>query len=115
MAANPVVPRATLQIDIQKKQAGETIAVCHGRISSETVPVLQEEVRRLIPESSRIVLDVGDVSYLDSSGLGALMTLYASARKSGSDLKLAHLTPRIVDLLRITRMEAVFEDYGPHL
>lgn len=115
MAANPVAPLPSLRIEIQKKQAGQTIAVCHGRLDADSVALLQEEVRRLIPESARIVLDLGDVSYMDSSGLGTLVTLYASARRSGSDLKLAHLTPRVVDLLRITHMASIFEDYGPNL
>ena len=115
MAANPVAPLSPLRIEIQKKQAGQTIAVCHGRIDADSVSLLQEEVRRLIPESTCIVLDLGDVSYMDSSGLGTLVTLYASARRSGSELKLAHLTPRITDLLRITHLSSIFEDYGPNL
>jgi anti-sigma B factor antagonist len=111
MAANPVAPITPLHIEIQKTEE-VTTAICHGRIVSDTASVLQEAVRRLLPESKRIMLDLGDVTYIDSSGLGALVGLYASARRNGGELKLANLTPRIVDLMRITHLAAVFEPYG---
>ena len=111
MAANPVAPITPLHIEIRQTEEA-TIAICHGRIVADTVPILQEEVRRVLPESKRIMLDLGDVTYLDSAGLGALVGLYASARRNGGQLKLANLTPRIEDLMRITHLAAVFEPYG---
>ncbi len=114
MAANPVTPLPQLHVETHTTEE-ETVVVCHGRINSDTVPVLQEEARKAIPGSKRVVLDLGDVTYLDSAGLGALIGLYASAKRNGATLSLANLTPRIIDLLRITHLASVFDDYGQFL
>ncbi len=66
-------------------------------------------VKELLNKSRQIVLDLGGVTYMDSSGLGALVGLYASARNVGADIKLANLSPRLKDMLRITKLFTVFE------
>jgi anti-anti-sigma factor len=66
-------------------------------------------VRPLIPQGGRIVIDLADVNYLDSSGLGALVGLKASAVKQGlCILEFANMTPRVLELLRITRLTQMF-------
>ncbi len=114
MAANPVAPLSNLHIDSQRTTE-HVILICHGRITGDTVDILQDEVRKALPDTKRVVLDLGDVSYLDSSGLGALVGLYATARRKGTELKLAHLSERIIDLLRITHLASIFDDYGQFL
>lgn len=86
-----------------------TTVICHGRLVSDTASDLKAAVRPLIPLGGSIVIDMGDVSYLDSSGLGALVGLKASAIRQGlCILELANMTSRVLELLRITRLTQMF-------
>jgi anti-sigma B factor antagonist len=70
---------------------------------------LRVHVKDLLDKSRRIVLDLGNVTRIDSSGLGTLVALYVSARKVGGDVKLANLGNHIKEALRITRLVTVFD------
>jgi anti-sigma B factor antagonist len=70
---------------------------------------LRVRVKDLLDKSRQIVLDLGNVTRIDSSGLGTLVALYASARKVGGDIKLANLGNHIKEALRITRLVTVFD------
>ena len=70
---------------------------------------LRVHVKDLLGKSRQIVLDLGNVTRIDSSGLGTLVALYASARKVGGDIKLAKLGNHIKEALRITRLVTVFD------
>ena len=81
------------------------VVKCHGRLVTSTSGELKAIVRPLFPEGGRIVLDLGDVSYMDSAGLGALVALKVSAVNQGMCiLEVANMTPRVLDLLRITNL-----------
>ena len=109
MAANPVSPSRGLQLSTEKK--GEaTMVYGSGRITSETSDMLRSTIRGLIPEAKRIVLDLTDVNYIDSSGIGALVSVYLAASKAQCDLELANPQPRIRDLFELSRLTAVFEN-----
>ena len=69
---------------------------------------LRVHVKHLLEKSRQIVLDLGNVTRIDSSGLGTLVALYVSARKVGADIKLANLGNHIKEALRITRLVTVF-------
>jgi anti-sigma B factor antagonist len=77
MAANPI-PISELTLETLRTPE-ETIVHCTGKITSSTTALLQSTVRALIPETESVVLDLTDVSYMDSSGLGAIVGLYFSA------------------------------------
>jgi len=66
-------------------------------------------VKTSLNKSHQIVLDLRDVTHIDSGGLGALVGLYASARKVGGDIKLANLGRHAHELLQITKLVTVFE------
>jgi anti-anti-sigma factor len=86
-----------------------TTIKCHGRLVSETADEFKGVVRPLIPLGGRIVLDFSDVNFLDSSGLGALVGLKATAIRQGlCRLELVNATPRILELLRITSLTNMF-------
>lgn len=86
-----------------------TTVKCHGRVLGETSSKLKDMVRPLIESGGRIILDLGDVSSLDSSGLGALVGLKASALNKGlCILEFRNMTPRVMDLLRITKLTQLF-------
>lgn len=106
-------PGSGFQFDIEKSKNEHGVTVttlkCHGRLVSDTAGQLKEVVKPMIPQGGRIVIDLGDVAYLDSSGLGALVGLKVSAVKEGyCRLELANMSPRIMELLRITNLAQMF-------
>jgi anti-sigma B factor antagonist len=107
MAANPVVPSSELHLDTERTET-ETIIRCSGRIISSTSDVLREAVRSAIPQNRTIVLDLSSVNYMDSSGLGALVGAWTSARRAGRELKLISLSQRVKELLHLTALDKVF-------
>ncbi len=109
----PATPEAVFHYEIQKS-ADETIGpittiLCHGRIVSETASQVKELVKPLIPLGGHIVLDLTDVNYVDSSGLGTLVGLKVSALKEGyCRLELVNLSSRVKELLRLSNLTNLF-------
>jgi len=94
-----------------KDEQGDQVTTvkCHGRLIAETAGKMKDAVKPLIPLGGRIVVDLSDVNYLDSAGLGALVGLKASAINQGyCILEFANMTPRILELLRITHLMQLF-------
>jgi anti-sigma B factor antagonist len=113
MAANPI-PLPELNLETVKTPE-ETVVHCSGRITSTTSGTLQGAVRALIPEAKPIVLDLTDVSYMDSSGLGALVSVYLSAKRQRCPLRLVNVGPRLQQLFRLTNLASVFEGHDEFL
>jgi anti-sigma B factor antagonist len=91
-----------------------TTVKCHGRVVSGTSSELKNTVRPLIDSGGRIIIDLGDVGYLDSSGLGTLVGLKASAINKGlCKLEFRNMTPRVLELLRITKLTQIFFSDDP--
>jgi len=91
---------------------GVLIVDCNGRIVfGEESANLRDTVKKLINENKNIVLNLSGVSYIDSGGLGTLVALYTSAQTNGGKIKLASLTPRVGDLLQVTKLVTIFEVY----
>ncbi len=89
---------------------GVIVVYCGGKIVlGEESTSLRLLVKDLLNKSNQIVLDLGDISTIDSSGLGALVALFTSARHIGGEIKLANLGPRLKELLQITKLFTVFE------
>ena len=109
MAANPI-PIPELQLETVRTPE-ETLVRCSGRITSTSSGILQTAVRSLIPETKRIVVDLTDVTHMDSSGLGAVVGIYLSARRQQRELKLINLNQRLKELFRITNLAKVFEGH----
>jgi len=109
MATNPVSPMRELQLSTEKK-TDETVVRPSGRITSATADLLQSTVRGLIPDAKRIVLDMTAVNFVDSSGIGALVSVYLAASRAKCELNLTNLQPRIRDLFELSRLTAVFEN-----
>lgn len=95
-----------------RKVGGVNIVDCSGRVVfGDEATALRDLVKRLLTESTQIVLNLGEVNYIDSGGLGMLVGLYTSARNAGGNVKLAALTKRVDDLLQVTKLLTVFEVY----
>ena len=82
-----------------------------GRIKlGEGSAVLRDTVKDLLGKGQRnILLNLGDISYIDSSGIGELVSAFTSVRNQGGELKLLHLTKKVHDLLQITKLYTVFD------
>jgi anti-sigma B factor antagonist len=90
---------------------GVAVVWLDGRIvlGEETV-ALREKVKGLLGEGKKkLVLDLKKVTFIDSSGLGALVAAHASAKSSGATLRLCNLGSRTHELLQITRLVTIFE------
>ena len=74
--------------------------------------VLRDKVRSLMHQGQRhVLIDLAHVSYMDSAGLGQLVSSYVTSKNAGGSLKLVHLTKRLKDLLTITKLVTVFDTY----
>lgn len=89
---------------------GVLIVECSGRlVLGEESANLRHLVRDVLTECKQVVLDLGKISYIDSSGLGVLVGLHTTAQKIGGGIKLANLNPRLKDMLQITKVFTVFD------
>ena len=86
-----------------------TTVRCHGRLINQTANEAKDVVKPLIPEGGVIVIDLKDVTFLDSLGLGTLVGLKVSAINEGyCTLKLENVAPRIQELLKLTNLTKLF-------
>jgi len=91
---------------------GIAVLDCAGRIVfGDESSLLRDVAKKLINENKRIVLNLSGVNYIDSGGLGTLVSLFTTAQKAGGSIKLANLTERVGDLLQVTKLLTVFEVY----
>jgi anti-sigma B factor antagonist len=90
---------------------GITIVDLSGRITlGEGSAVLRDAIRDLVSKGyKQILLNLGDVTYIDSSGIGELVSAYTTVRNQGGELKLLNLTKRVHDLLQITKLYTIFD------
>lgn len=95
-----------------ERQVGKvTIIDLNGRITlGEESAVLRNLVRDAVTRGHKnILLNLADVSYIDSAGIGQLVSCFTSLRNQGGELKLMHLTKRVSDVLQITKLYTVFD------
>ncbi len=90
---------------------GVTILDLSGRITlGEGSVTLRDTIRDLVAKGDKnILLNLGDVSYIDSSGIGELVSAFTSVKNAGGELKLLNLTKKVHDLLQITKLYTVFD------
>jgi len=101
-----------VSIQLTIRQVGDVNVIdVAGRITlGEGASTLRESLRDLVTKGNkRILLNLGDVSYIDSSGIGELVSGFTSVANQGGTLKLLGLTKRVKDLLQITKLYTVFE------
>jgi anti-sigma B factor antagonist len=102
---------ALLTLTVDRK--GDTaILRCTGRLVSGANDVLNTQVKQLIPDSKRIVLDLKDCTHMDSMGLGTIVRLYVSAKSAGCVLELANIGKPIRNLLGVTHLISVLAVVG---
>ena len=96
---------STRQVD------GVDIVDCNGRITlGEGSVILRDTVKDLLAKGhKKILLNLGEVNYIDSSGIGELVSAYTTTKNQGGELKLLNLTKKVHDLLQITKLYTVFD------
>ncbi len=94
-----------------RQMDGVTIVDLSGRITlGEGSVILRDTIRDLVGKGNKkILLNLGDVTYIDSSGIGELVSAFTTVRNQGGELKLLNLTKKVHDLLQITKLYTVFD------
>jgi anti-sigma B factor antagonist len=100
-----------MQLRMSTRQVDGVLVVdCSGRlVFGEESASLRDTVKKVLAESPKVVLNLREVNYIDSGGLGTLVSLYTTARNAGGAVKLARLSQRVGDLLQVTKLLTIFE------
>lgn len=107
--ANISVPGLELRTSTQ----GDVVVVaCSGRLVSENALHLKNHVKGMIPREKRIVLELIEITRIDSAGLGTLVALYISAKNANCELHLVNLSKPVRDLLGLSNLLSIFEACG---
>jgi anti-anti-sigma factor len=103
-----------MQLSLQSQTRGDVVIIrCKGRIvSGDEARHLQQEIERLTPLTKNVVLQLAEVNYLDSGGLGSLVRIYGVLRAARGDLKLAELSPFVVQVLEATNLLKVLKPFA---
>jgi anti-sigma B factor antagonist len=103
-----------MPLEVSVRPTGQASVIdLRGKITlGEAATSLRETVKSLLAQGVRhIVINLADVSYVDSAGLGELIGIYTTIKNAGGSVKLLHLQKKIKDLLQITRLYTVFDVY----
>ncbi|MBV8050163.1 MAG: STAS domain-containing protein [Acidobacteriaceae bacterium] len=101
-----------MDLKIHLRDVGDvTIIDLSGRITlGEETDAVRKTIRDLVNKGAKkIVLNLADVSYIDSSGVGELVSSYTAVRNAGGELKLLNLTKKVHDLLQVTKLYTIFD------
>jgi anti-sigma B factor antagonist len=103
-----------MSLNINIRETAEAVILdLHGRVTlGEPLTELRDAIREsLSGDQHNILLNLGDVTYIDSSGLGQLIGSYATVTSRGGKLKLLNVQKRVQDLMQVTKLLTVFETY----
>lgn len=101
----------SLTVEVERKD-DQCVVHCRGRLVSGVCSFFFNKIGELIPDSTRIVLDLTDLEWVDSMGLGALVRVYVACKRSGCELRLINLGPRVKEMLGLTNLLGVFAEMG---
>lgn len=102
------------QLDIEaREREGVAILDLNGKLAVGGASVLREKVNAQMAEGhTKIILNLKDVDYIDSTGLGMMVICFTSLQKAGGMMKLEHLNRRNIELLLLTKLSTVFQIFG---
>ena len=102
-----------MQIDLAQPRQGVTVLALKGRLNLKTAPGFLDRVDRILDSGRRqVIVDLGEVELVDSSGVGALITATKRLRHRGGDLRIARPNRRMRVLLDVTFLNDMFRTYG---
>ena len=110
---SPAVAEAHLQLSLDTREVGRvTIVRCNGRIvAGQESESLREHFTWLLRDRRSIVLHLGDVGFIDSSGLGTIVRAFSSTRQAHGELKLCNVPPFVHKVLEMSRLNSVLESH----
>ncbi|HET7184782.1 MAG TPA: STAS domain-containing protein [Terriglobales bacterium] len=108
MCAEAKSPVLQMEVD---RQPEKIIVRCTGRVNLDSWTLFSKTVRDLFAEQKPIRVDLSNVTLVDSTGIGAFVSVWASAKGSGSDLKFCNPNKRVQDVVEITRLHGMFENF----
>lgn len=101
-----------MDIDVQYPEPGSAVIHPVGRLNMVAAPQLRELIAATVKDgSTRIAVDLADTEFIDSSGLGALISGLKAARTAGGDLRIARPSPQVVTVLSLTNLDRVLRPY----
>ena len=100
---------------VVEQSNGTPVVRCNGRLVAGVSDRLYREVSAIIPGSKRVVLDMTELTHMDSMGIGTLVRLYVSAKSAKCELQLVNLNQRIRELLGLTNLLSVFSACGHYM
>lgn len=101
-----------MNIETTIRPDGVAVLVAEGRINLVTATAVRREVQRVVDEGhARLALDLSRVEFIDSSGLGALVSGLKTARTAGGDLRLVAATEQVAGVLRLTNLDRILRVY----
>lgn len=104
-----------MSFTLNTRKSGDVVIIdMNGRLAiGEAVLLLRTTTRRFIDDgASKFILNLGNVSHIDSAGLGELISIYTSVRNKQGDVKLLNLDKKAKDLLQMTKLLTVFDTYN---
>ncbi len=104
-------PLVYLNVEVVR-QADRYLVHCRGKLIAGVCGTLYQKVHALIPDGNPIVLDLSDLEWIDSMGVGTLIRIHAGCRYAGCQLQLTHMGPRVKELLALTGLLSVFAATG---
>jgi anti-sigma B factor antagonist len=103
----------SVRLRTETRRVGDLVIVtCGGRLVADPqLESFRDQIKNVLSQSRDVVLDFSKMTFIDSSGLGALVRLLASARSAGGDIKLCNVPPHIRQVLRITNLTSLFDTH----
>lgn len=111
MPETPEISPSSLRLRTLTRE-NEIFIQCSGNLIASNCVLLKDHVKSLLPKTKHVVLDLTDLSRMDSSGLGTIVAIYISAKNAGTTLELVNLNARIRELFGLTNLLSVFETCG---
>jgi anti-sigma B factor antagonist len=106
-----LIPSA-LTLDVERCSPEVVVILCHGKLISGTGNILYSQVCKQLSGTKKMTLDLCDVNYMDSMGLGTLVRIYVSTKSAGCELILKNLGKRVRELLGVSHLLEVFTVIG---
>ena len=105
-----MTPTHVLTLKMEKTPIQVTIR-CSGWFVADNCEELRSAARTLVPTTKILAVDLAGVDYIDSSGLGAIIGMYVTAKRSGCRLKLINLSPQVKELMNLTKLTEGLVDW----
>jgi anti-sigma B factor antagonist len=101
-----------MQIDLSRQSERVSVVAPRGRLDLSSAPAFREQVRQLVDSgAARLVVDLGEVTFIDSSGLGSIIAGLKAARQAGGDLRIARGNQQVLLVLDLTSLDRVLRPY----